>query len=339
MEKLNAALIGYGYWGPNWARVIAESDNCTLAYCADTNIRAREDISKKYPSTKVTANYKEALAASTVDAVFVITPTKTHYTIVKDALKSGKHVFVEKPLTYTATEANELVQLAKANDVKLMVGHIFLFNPAVNFIKQTIDDGTLGKIRHMFFQRRNLGPIRQDVNVLWDLAPHDISMALHFIGQKPVAAVATGISYLQAGVHDVVSATIIFPDNILVNMLLSWIDPIKIRDVTIVGDKKMVLFDDVPATEKVKIFDKNVNIMKSKQDGSFGEYQISLNSGNVVIPAIQNKEPLKEEFNHFIKALTINEPILSDGANGLVVVQVLEALQESLEHNSKMVKL
>nr|MBI5455839.1 Gfo/Idh/MocA family oxidoreductase [Candidatus Levybacteria bacterium] len=339
MAKIKFGLIGYGYWGPNIARLIDESDRVELAYCADLLDNSLKQIKQKYPHTTTTKNYKAILEDRSVSAVLIVTPTKTHYKLAKDCLLAKKHVFIEKPLTYSVKEAEELIKIASANDVLLSVGHVFLFNPAVKYIKKIIDKGELGVIRHFHFQRRNLGPVRKDVNVLYDLAPHDISMLLYFINQKPKTVIATGESYLQNGIQDVISASIKFEDKIMANIILSWIDPIKIRDITIVGSKKMLLFDDVSQSEKIKIFDKNANIIEATRNVPFGEYQIALHSGDVYSPDIENKEPLKEEINHFIDCIVEKKKPLNDGHNGLRVVKILEALQNSLDNNSQEVKI
>lgn len=341
-ESINFGLIGYGYWGPNFARDINEAKNGHLKYCADLSEINLKKIKEKYPQVIATSDYHDILRDRDIDAVVVATPTKTHYQIVKEAILAKKHVFVEKPMCYKVEEAEELVALAQANGVKLMVGHIFLFNPAVNYIKKIIDDGQIGKLRHLHFQRRNLGPIRQDINVMWDLAPHDISMVLHFTNKMPISVVASGEAFLQNGkqnMYDVVSVSLKFPDNIMANMIFSWIDPIKIRDLTIVGDQKMILFDDVHQSEKIKIFNKNAMVLENTRDVTFGEYQININNGDISIPSIGQKEPLKEEINHFIDCVINNKQPLTDGFNGLTVVRVLSALQESLDNNSKLITL
>jgi predicted dehydrogenase len=342
-DKLNFGLIGYGYWGPNFARDIDANENSNLRYCADLDEGVLGKIKEKYPNTIATNNYHDILRDETIDAVAIVTPTKTHYQIVKEALNAKKHVFVEKPMCYSSEEARELVTLAEINGVKLMVGHIFLFNPAVDYIKKAIDTNVIGQLRHMHFQRRNLGPIRQDVNVMWDLAPHDISMALHFIGQVPISVIASGETFLQNGNnnnnYDVVSATMKFSNNIVVNMIFSWMDPIKIRDATIVGDQKMILFDDVNPTEKIKVFDKNANIIEDTKDVSFGQYQINIHGGDISVPVIKGSQPLQEEIAHFIDCVLNNKRPFTDGENGLEVVRVLEAIQKSLDNNSANISI
>lgn len=339
MKKIKVGLIGYGYWGPNIARILNDSPKVELLYCADLIESSLKQIKQNYPQVKITKNYKEILNDQRIEAVFIVTPTKTHFKIAKDCLLAKKNVFVEKPITYEEKDAKELISLAKKYKKILAVGHIFLFNSSVRHIKKILDKKTLGTIRYLHFQRRNLGPVRKDVNVLWDLAPHDISMLLYFISQKPLYAIAVGQSFLQKGIADIVSANIKFENNIIANLIYSWIDPIKIRDVTIVGDKKMLLFDDVNIVEKIKIFNKNANIIEETRGVSFGEYQVALHAGDIYIPSIKNKEPLKEEINHFIECIYKNRQPINDGINGLQVVNIIAALQKSLDNNSKEIHL
>lgn len=339
MAKIKAGLIGYGYWGPNIARVINESPDIELVYCADLNKLYLENVKKKYPQVKTTKNYKKILNDNKIQAIFIATPLNSHFIIAKDSLLAKKHVFIEKPFTNSTKEAQELIEIAKINKTILTVGHVFLFNPAVRYMKKIINDGSLGDIRHLHFQRRNLGQFRKDINVMWDLAPHDISMILYLLKEKPVSVLAIGESYLKNGVYDVVSATIKFENSIMVNMIFSWIDPLKIRDVTIVGSKKMMLFDDVNQTDKIKIFDKNATIIENTRDVTFGEYQVALHTGDIHIPAIDNKEPLKEEIDHFISCILNNTNPINDGVHGKQVVKLLELLQSSLDNHSINIKI
>jgi len=338
MIRMKAGLIGYGYWGPNVARVISESKNVELKYCADLMDRPLKLIKNKYPQVLTTKNYNDILKDKEVEVVFIVTPPTTHFKIAKDAILAGKHVFIEKPLTTDVKKAKLLVNLAKKHRVKLAVGHVFLFNPVVKFIKKSLEKGTIGKLRHLHFQRRSLGPsIRGDVNVLWDLAPHDISMLLYFVNSKINSVIATGQSFLLKDIEDVVSASIKFKNGVIANMIFSWIDPVKIRDITIVGDKKMLLFDDV-SEQKIKVFDKNANLIKSAIGGvSFSRYKIALHSGRISNPKIQSIEPLKEEIECFISAIKNNSEVINNGENGVAVVEVVEAMQKSLSNNSKVI--
>lgn len=339
MQKIELGLIGYGYWGPNFARLISKSNICSLKYCADLITSSLAKVKEKYPQVITTNNYHDILKDKEVLAVLIITPVKSHFTLAYDALKAYKHVFVEKPLTFNIQDSKKLISLANKNKRILMTGHTFLYNPAVRYIKNLIGKNELGNIKHLHFQRCNLGPIRKDVNVLWDLAAHDISMLLYLIKDTPEYAIAIGEAFLQNNVHDVVSASIKFKGGIIANMILSWIDPVKTRDITIVGDKKMLVFDDVEIKDKVKVYDKNVNIINQTKSVSFQNYQIALHNGITHIPTIVNKEPLKEELNHFIDCIQHHKKPLTDGTNGLEVVRILTALQKSLENNSKLIKL
>jgi len=339
MGKVKSGLIGYGYWGPNLARTISQSENSELKYCAEIDEKLLSQAKKDYPQIITIKNYSEMLSDDEISAIFIVTPTKTHHKIAKDCLKASKHVFIEKPIASSTDEVKELITLANKHRVKLMVGHIFLFNPAVQYIKKTIKKGIIGKTRYLHFQRRNLGPIRKDVNVLWDLAPHDISMALYFVDKKPVRVLAVGQSFLQKGIQDVVISRIHFEGNILANMIFSWIDPIKIRDITIVGEKKMILFNDIKPVQKIKIFDKNAKIIENTRGVSFNQYQILIHSGSISVPKIERKEPLAAEISHFIDCITKNLDPITDGRNGLEVVKIISALQESLENGSKVVNL
>lgn len=337
--KIKVGLIGYGYWGPNLARIISKSQRAALRYIADVNKQVFTTVSKNYPETNVITDYKVILSDKQITAVCIVTPTSTHYTIAKNCIQAGKHVFIEKPLTNNVKDSEELVALAEKHKVILMVGHVFLYNPAVRFIKELILKGEIGKVRHLHFQRRSLGPIRKDVDVVWDLSPHDISMLLYFLDEKPVSLVASGISFLQQGVNDVVSVSLKFPGNIMANLIMSWIDPVKIRDITIVGDKKMILFDDVKQFGKVKVFDKNATIIEKTKEVSFGDYQIAIHEGDIQIPDIEEKEPLREELEHFIDCINKNAKPLTDGVGGLEVVKIITAISESLANNSHTMTL
>lgn len=339
MKKIKLGLIGYGYWGPNFARLISESKKCELKYCADLIDASLINVEQKYPKVITTKNYHDILNDKEIEAVLIVTPVKTHFAIALDALLKNKHVFIEKPLTFSINEAKILIQTALKNKLILMVGHTFLYNPAVQYIKQVINNNELGKILYLHFQRRNLGPIRKDVNVLWDLAAHDISMLLYLIQSEPTSVIAIGASYLQKNLHDVVSASIKFKNGVLANMILSWIDPVKIRDITIVGDKKMLLFNDAELKNKIKIFDKNANIINTTREVSFKNYQIAIHTGDITIPKIKQQEPLNVELDHFLNCITHKQTPLSDGKNGLAVVNILTALQKSLDSNSSLIKL
>lgn len=335
MNKINIGIIGLGYWGPNFARIVAQSSTANLKWCCDLDKQKLERMKNLYPATQLTEDYRKILADPEVKAVIIATPAITHYQITKDSLLAGKDVLVEKPVDYITKRVEKLVKLSEGKRRILMVGHIFRFNPAVIKIKEYIDSGYLGKLLYFSFKRVGLGPIREDVNVMWDLAPHDISMLLYFTETQPVSIFASGQSYFNQN-EDVVFLTIKFANQIIANLHLSWIDPVKIRQVTIVSDKKMAVFDDVSLTEKVKIFDKGVSYFDTGD--SFGEFQASIRDGDILIPKISAAEPLQEEFNHFIDCIQNRKRPFTDIREALQVTKILEAAQKSLK-TGKIIKI
>src|ERR1700694_4581781 len=249
---LRVALIGFGHWGPNYARILAGTlRGARLSACAEPSAGRLATFESQYPSARAYADYKRLLRDGDADAVIVATPTSTHREVTEDCLRPGVHVLVEKPLASTVSDAESMIAVANQTQKVLMVGHTFLFNPAVRAIKTYIDEGRLGPIRYLYFQRTGLGPIRQDVNALWDLAPHDLSMLRYWLGADPVDLVARGESYLRPGTEDVVFVTLNYPNQVLASVHVSWLDPVTIRRVTVVGVRKMVVFDDTNAIEKL----------------------------------------------------------------------------------------
>jgi len=268
-----------------------------------------------------------------VDAVVVSTPASTHYEMVKECLEYGKDVLVEKPFTLSSRDAEELVVLARKKERVLMVGHTFIYNPAFCELKRLASSGDLGGIYYLHFSRTGLGPIRKDVNVMWDLAPHDLSMLLHLVEEMPVRVSARGQSYLQEGIEDVVFMTLDLPNGVLAGVHASWLDPYKIREVTVVGSKKMAVFDDVEKLETLKIFDKGVERSGEKIYAGYGEFQLSVRDGDIRIPKIEPGEPLKNQCKHFLECITKRKEPITGGEEGLKVVQILEAAQKSLGSN------
>jgi predicted dehydrogenase len=282
-------------------------------------------------------SYWPSLSNSEVDAVVIATGVPTHFSIAEKSLEAGKHTYVEKPMTSRADESKVLVELAREKELKLMVGHLLEYHPAVNFLKESIDKGNVGQPYYVYTQRVNLGIVRKDENAWWSLAPHDISIICYLLGSEPESVAAQGQCYLQKDIEDVVFATIKFTDGKMANVHCSWLDPHKIRKVTVVGSEKMVTFDDMEATEKVRIYDKAVAI---KQDITTSYVEvISLRFGDIVIPKIPGGEPLALECSHFIDCILDNKAIRSDGIEGLRVVRILEAGQKSLKGNGEPVKL
>jgi predicted dehydrogenase len=321
---VRVAQVGYGYWGPNLARNFHQLPEATLAYVVDANPEALARAEQLY-GCQTTTDYAEALRQ--VDAVSIATPARSHFALAEAALLAGKHVLVEKPLAMSVAEAQRLIELAEARSRVLMVGHVFEYNPAVRYIKGAMRAGELGEIYYLYSRRVNLGRVQSDVNALWSIAPHDVSIALYLLEQQPEAVSCHGASCLNGEVEDVIFLTLHFPGNVLCHIHVSWLDPSKVREMTVVGSRKMIVYDDVSAEGKVRIYDKGVY---RKGDPIYGEFQYKLHSGDIWIPRIDMREPLQEECAHFINCIRTGQPPLTDGRNGLRVVTVLAAGQDSL---------
>jgi predicted dehydrogenase len=336
------ALVGLGYWGPNLARNLASLKEVQLYMLCDLCADRLAQFSRQYPEAHMTSDYDAVINAQEIDGVVIATPVHTHFALAKRALQAGKHVMVEKPLAQTSAQCRELIALAEHQGLTLMAGHVFIYNPAVRKVKEYIDSGLLGQIYYIYSQRLNLGIIRQDVNALWNFAPHDISIINHWLGAAPIDVVVRGYSYVQPGIEDVVFMTLDYPGGVGANVHISWLDPHKIRRMTIVGSEKMVVYDDVSADARIIIYDKGVtrkhNASTSPNPDShslgryetFGEFQLLLRAGDVLIPKLDFAEPLKLECQHFIDCIRTGQQAMTDGYDGLRVVQVLEAAQASL---------
>ncbi len=332
-DILNVAIVGAGYWGKNLVRNFATAKRCNLKYVCDLDEKLLAKQKRNFPFVETSTNVEEILEDSEIDAVVVATDVPTHFRVAQKSLEAGKHTYVEKPLTSNAGDAKVLVELAQEKKVKLMVGHLLEYHPAVSFLKEMIDKGAIGQPYYMYTQRVNLGIVRQNENAWWSLAPHDISVICYLLGSEPVSVAAHGQCYLQKDIEDVVFATIKFSDGKVANVHCSWLDPHKIRKMTVVGSEKMVTFDDMEATEKIRMYDKGAAI-KHDITTSYADI-ISLRFGDIVIPKVPGGEPLALECNHFIDCVLDNSPIRSDGIDGLRVVRVLEAGQKSLKNNGE----
>ena len=324
---LNVALVGIGSWGKNLARTFFQLPDVSLALCCDTNKELLEQAELQYPRTQTTQDFQTVINRTDIDAVVIAAPAVLHYQLAKQALVAGKHVFVEKPMALNARDAEELVWLSEEEDRVLMVGHLLLYHPAVTKLKELISSGEVGKVYYAYALRVNLGKVRKDENALWSFAPHDISVIVHLLGQFPESVAARGQSYLQSGIDDVVFVNMQFPDRQMAQIQVSWLDPRKQRQLTIVGDKKMVIFDDVESTEKIKIYDKGVS-----PNGHYESYgdALTLRFGDIYIPKITMTEPLRLECQHFVDCISNKMRPLTDGNNGLEIVKILEAAQTSL---------
>jgi predicted dehydrogenase len=332
------ALVGLGYWGPNLARNLAILDNAELVALCDANEERLRRIGRQYPSARLVPSFADVLADDAIDAVVVATPVDTHFDLCRAALAAGKHVMVEKPLATSSAECETLIELAAAQGRTLMVGHVFVYNAAVNKVKEYIDAGEIGDVYYVYSQRLNLGQVRHDVNAMWNFAPHDLSIMCHWFGTEPTNLTARGHSYIQPGIEDVVFLNMEYPEGILASVHISWLDPLKVRRMTIVGSEKMVVYDDVSADAKVTVYDRGVTkqlIDKTEASlGSYrtyGEFQLLLRAGDVLIPKLDFVEPLKIECQHFVDCIRTGETPVSDGRQGLWVVRALEAAQRSLQ--------
>ena len=337
MTMIKVAVIGCGYWGPNLIRSFIQIPESELKYCCDLDEGRLKYIKSLYPEPRVTQNYQEILDDPKVEAVAIATPVHTHFELAKGVLEAGKHVFVEKPLTQTSQQARELIRLARKRGKVLMVGHVFLYTAAVNKLKELIDSGELGDLLYISSQRRNLGLFQDDVNVVWDLGTHDISIILyllnHSLEENKCKIVATGQSHFLSDNEDVAFVTLSFSHKVVANLHLSWLDPCKIRNMTVVGTKKMVVYDDIETLEKVRIYDKGVLIPNSHN--SFGEFQLSYRYGDIIIPRLKQEEPLKVELSHFLKCIKEGKRPLTDGENGHQVVKIIEKINQSLKNGGK----
>jgi predicted dehydrogenase len=339
---LRIGLIGLGYWGPNYARVVTELPEAELLMVCDADPEALELMRERGAPARLTSDADEVFAADDVDAVIVATPTITHHALALRALENGKHVLCEKPLASTVAECDALIDAAESADRILFTGHTFLFNPAVRRMQELVRSGELGRLLYAHTARTGLGPIRQDVNALWDLAPHDLAILFHLFDRPPVTVSAVGQSFLHPQLEDVVFAQLTFEDGAIAGVHVSWLDPYKVRRVTAVGDRRMVVFDDVALDEKLKVFDKGASYEAasvSARGTEFGEYRAVIRDGDILIPKIPTREPLKEQVAAFLRSCVEGLPPTTDGRDGRRVVAVLQAATESLRRGGLPVEI
>jgi predicted dehydrogenase len=334
--KLCVAMVGVGRWGRNLLRNFSQADRCAVTWVCDVNRSALEAAGRQVPAARSTERYGDLLTDGSLDAVVIASSAVSHYELCRQALDAGKHVYVEKPLALRATHAEELAGLAEQRGRKLMVGHLLEYHPSVLAMREMIQAGRLGRVYYMYCQRVNLGVVRQDENAWWSLAPHDVSVICFLFEAEPVSVSACGQCYLQAGVEDVVFANLRFGDGRLANVHVSWLDPHKIRRMTVVGTERMVSFDDMEASEKLRVYDKGAEVRETFE--SFAQ-TISLRIGDILIPKVDTSEPLRQEVGHFIGAVLEDQQIRSDGADGARVVRILEAGSESLRRGGQPVEI
>ncbi len=336
-KKPSIALCGIGRWGKNLAHHFYQLG--ALSVICDRRPEFLKAASENFKNIKVESSYDNLLKDKSTDAIVIAVPTPEHYFFAKKALLASKHVFVEKPIALKVAHAEELCQIARQKKKKLMVGHLLLYHPALIKIKEIIRSNQLGELYYLYTQRLNLGQIRKDENAMWSLAPHDISILLELFPKKPIAVSADGYSYIQRskGIEDVIFMHFDFADGKSAHIHLSWLDPHKVRRITLVGSKKMVVFDDMEQTEKLRVFDKGVDLQQSDSD-SLASAMV-LRVGDVEVPYIENIEPLRAECAHFIECIEKNMHPKSDGENGLEVLKILEAASQSLKLRGKKIKL
>lgn len=335
MEKINFALIGCGYWGPNYIRIFNEIPICRLKYICDLDTGKTDKIIKLNPEIIAVNDYKKIVNDQEIKAVVIVTPLNTHYEITKYFLKYKKHVLVEKPFTANSIEATDLIKTAKENNMILMVGHVYKYNPGIIALKEMIEEGKFGKIYYMKAERIGLGPIRKHASALWDLATHDISIALYLLGKIPTDILIQGGYYIQKDIEDFVSLNLSFSEDVICSIFASWFAPEKIRKLTIVGSNAMAVFDDVNKAEMIKIYKHEVNIGLLDSTPVYNDHQNIVNVGSIYIPTIKKSEPLKNQVEHFIDCILKNKTPLSDGQDGLNVVKILEQAQNILTRRIK----
>jgi predicted dehydrogenase len=328
-------VVGYGYWGPNVVRNLDHLEEAEVVAVCDKSAAARKKVARAYPDVRVTDNAAELMSSPEIDAIAVVTPVWTHYELAKAALQNGKHVFVEKPFTSSADQAQELIDLAARKNLKIMVDHTFLFTGAVTKIKQLLQDGALGKLYYYDSTRVNLGLFQHDVNVVWDLAPHDLSIIDYLIQRSPEAISATGQTHLNSH-EDIAFITLYFPDKVIAHINVNWLSPVKVRTTLIGGEKKMLVWNDLEADEKIKIYDKGVKV--TSREGLY-DLLVHYRSGDMWAPQIEQIEALTRELAYFVACITKDEAPINDGEAGLRVVKMLEAANQSIGKRGELVYL
>jgi predicted dehydrogenase len=324
-QPLKLGAVGLGYWGPNLARNLDELEGASLTWICDRDEERLARYGGRFPEARKTTRFEDLLGDDSLDAVAIATPVVTHFELARQALLAGKHVFVEKPLALSSTLGEQLVALAEERGLVLMPGHLLLYHPGVVKLKDLVDSEELGRLLYVYGNRQNLGQIRKDENALWSLGAHDLSVILHLVGEEPVEAWARGESFLNPGVEDIVFCYLRFPSGVVAHMHLSWLDPHKMRRMTVVGDQKMAVFDDMEPERKVTVYDKGPR----QPADTWGEWQTR--SGDISIPKVANDEPLRLECEHFVALLRGEGDRLAAAHEGLAVVRALEQLQASLE--------
>jgi predicted dehydrogenase len=335
--KIRVGVVGCGYWGPNLVRNLSQTAECEVVLlCVASENRLRH-MKKLYPSIAGTTRFEDVAESQNIDSVIVATPVRFHFPMAKACLEAGKHVFIEKPLARTVAECEELMSLSEAKGLVLMVGHTFLFSPAVNRMKEIIEAGDIGKVRYIAAQRLNLGLFQKDINVAWDLAPHDLSIILHLLEDSPVSVGCQGSCHVARGIEDVTTMYLTFKHDCCAMVQSSWLDPKKVRQMTVVGSRRMIVYDDTEPLEKIKVYDARVEVPPNYD--SFATLSYSYHHGDVYIPYIRPDEPLKMEMRHFIECIREGIQPIAGGPEGTEVVRILEGSNNSLRQGGASVSL
>lgn len=328
-KTLSIGVIGCGYWGPNLVRNFNGLANCTLKMISDLDQSRLQHLRNLYPAVEGSTNYKQLLNRADIDAVVIATPVKYHHPLAKESLLAGKHTFIEKPMASSSEECEELIEIADKKGLTLMIGHTFLYSSAVRKIQEIIKAGDIGEIRSINSRRLNLGLFQKDINVAWDLAPHDISIVLHILGESPLVVNCQGNAHVTPGIEDVTNLSLTFSGNRFVSIQSSWLEPRKVREMTIVGTRRMIVYDDLQANEKIRVYD--VRVDRPPHYDSFAQFQYSYHYGDSYIPHLKQEEPLKELCQHFVDCIRTGATPLSSGRRGLELVKILEAASASLK--------
>jgi predicted dehydrogenase len=330
----NIAIIGFGYWGPNIVRNFNNHSECEVKYICDLGAEARKRASLQYPDIEIIADPEIIFLDKSVDIVAIVTPVSTHYSLAKQALEAEKHIFVEKPMVETVEQADELISIAKKNNLIGVVDHTFLFTGAVMKIKEIIDSGEIGEVTYFDSVRVNLGLFQHDVNVIWDLAPHDLSILFHLIEEQPTGVMASGVDHLNNGLVDVAYLNLHYERKMIANFHVNWLSPVKVRKILIGGTKKMIVFDDMEPSEKIKVYDKGIDIKEPKE---IYKLLVKYRSGDMRAPNISQTEALGIEISHYINQIKSNSlNSLNDLKHGKQVVEIIVASNEALENNSRI---
>jgi len=336
-RKLKVGVVGCGYWGPNLIRNFRALPGCQLKIMCDLNQQRLQHLRTLYPEVQRAMDYEHVLNGIELDAVVIATAVKSHYAMAKASLLAGKHTFIEKPMASSSEQCEELIRIAQKKGLVLMVGHTFLYSPAVRKIREIVDSGDIGEIRYICARRLNLGLFQKDINVAWDLAPHDISIILSIIGEQPDTVNCRGSAHITQGIEDVTTMCLTFAKQRTAIVHSSWLDPRKVREMTIVGSKRMIVYDDVAPLEKIRIFDARVE--SPPHYDTFAEFQYAYHYGDMYVPYIKQEEPLRTECQHFLDCIKNGVSPLTDGKQGLELVRILEASTKSLAKGGAPVEL